>query len=89
MLTVEEATQDGHGYDDDDEGREEEGEGGENADDFQIVSATPVKRPRPRPRPVSDDMIQGGDARGKSRPRGIVEDSAADGGRFRPSFLHI
>ncbi|KAJ6577467.1 hypothetical protein B0H19DRAFT_561509 [Mycena capillaripes] len=64
MLTVEEATTDGHGHDDD-----------EANVDYEIVSATPVKRPRPRP--VSDDMLHGGKA--KSRPRGIIEDSVADG----------
>jgi hypothetical protein len=63
MLTVEEATTDGHGHGD------EEGDA-----DYEIVSATPVKRPRPRP--VSDDMIH---ERPKSRPRGIIEDTAADG----------
>ncbi|KAJ7818444.1 hypothetical protein B0H14DRAFT_3473833 [Mycena olivaceomarginata] len=36
-------------------------------------------RGRIRIRVRSDDMIQGGDARGKSQPRAIVEDSAADG----------
>ncbi|KAJ6505350.1 hypothetical protein C8R45DRAFT_861122 [Mycena sanguinolenta] len=74
MLTVEEATTDGHGHGEEDEEdvmeMERDGEGS-----FEIVSATPVKAPRPRPRIVSDDMLQ----RGKSRPRAIVEDAAADG----------
>ncbi|KAJ7459292.1 hypothetical protein FB451DRAFT_1046300 [Mycena latifolia] len=61
MLTVEEATTDGHGHGDD-----------EGDADFEIVSATPAKRARPRP--VSDDALLG-----KSRPRGIIEDTAADG----------
>ncbi|KAJ7126033.1 hypothetical protein C8R44DRAFT_733950 [Mycena epipterygia] len=63
MLTVEEATTDGHGHGDEDED-----------DDYQIVSATPVKRARARP--VSDDAVLGN---GRSRPRGIIEDTAADG----------
>ncbi|KAJ7246404.1 hypothetical protein C8J57DRAFT_1360412, partial [Mycena rebaudengoi] len=41
MLTVEEATTDGHGHGDDEE------------EDFEIVTTTPVKRSRPRP--ISDD----------------------------------
>ncbi|KAJ7473614.1 hypothetical protein B0H11DRAFT_2036563 [Mycena galericulata] len=63
MLTVEEATTDGHGHGDEDE------DGG-----YQLVSATPVKRARARP--VSDDMLLG---RSKSRPRGIIDDVTADG----------
>ncbi|KAK7014020.1 hypothetical protein R3P38DRAFT_2720656 [Favolaschia claudopus] len=70
MLTVEEATTDGHGHGGD---SEEEEIGDADADaDYQIVSATPVKRPRPRP--VSDDMIINGG--NKPRPRGIVENGA-------------
>ncbi|KAJ7088519.1 hypothetical protein B0H15DRAFT_841620 [Mycena belliarum] len=67
MLTVEEATTDGHGHD------EEEEEEDHDAD-YEIVSATPAKRARPRP--VSDDALLG---RAKSRPRGIIEDTAGDG----------
>ncbi|KAJ6514305.1 hypothetical protein C8R47DRAFT_962300 [Mycena vitilis] len=66
MLTVEEATTDGHGHGDEEEEENETG--------YEIVSATPVKRPRLRP--MSDEVTNG---RGKSRPRGIIEDSAADG----------
>ncbi|KAJ7785840.1 hypothetical protein B0H16DRAFT_1354701 [Mycena metata] len=65
MLTVEEATTDGHGHG----GEEEESVAGS----YEIVSATPVKRPRTRP--VSDEMI----ANAKARPRGIIEDAPADG----------
>ncbi|KAJ6511227.1 hypothetical protein DFH09DRAFT_999601 [Mycena vulgaris] len=61
MLTVEEATTDGHGHGDED-------------GDYEMVSATPVKRARPRP--VSDDVLLG---KGRSRPRGIIEDTPADG----------
>ncbi|KAJ7115597.1 hypothetical protein C8R43DRAFT_1038570 [Mycena crocata] len=61
MLTVEEATTDGHGHGDED-------------GDYEMVSATPVKRARLCP--VSDDMVQGKE---KSRPRGIIEDTPADG----------
>ncbi|KAJ7667434.1 hypothetical protein B0H17DRAFT_254379 [Mycena rosella] len=68
MLTVEEATTDGHGHGDEDE--DEEMEMRRNSD-YQMVSATPVKRARPRP--VSDDAVL------KSRPRGIIEDTPADG----------
>ncbi|KAF8170641.1 hypothetical protein K438DRAFT_1982519 [Mycena galopus ATCC 62051] len=66
MLTVEEATTDGHGHGEEDDQLEVDS-------DFELVSATPVKRPRPRL--VSDDILQ----RGKSRLRGIIEDAAADG----------
>ncbi|KAF7297196.1 hypothetical protein MIND_00952700 [Mycena indigotica] len=69
MLTVEEATTDGHGGEDD--------EDVEMEDDFQIVSATPIKRRRPRPRPVSDDMIDGAS---RPRPRGIVENNGSSTG---------
>ncbi|KAJ7042702.1 hypothetical protein C8F04DRAFT_1176309 [Mycena alexandri] len=65
MLTVEEATTDGHGHG----GEEEESVEGS----YEMVSATPVKRPRTRP--VSDEMI----ANAKTRPRGIIEDAPADG----------
>ncbi|KAF7339245.1 hypothetical protein MVEN_02002300 [Mycena venus] len=71
MLTVEEATTDGHGHGDEDE--DVETYGGE----YDIVSATPAKRPRPRP--VSDEMMLNGGRAVKSRPRGIIEDTAADG----------
>ncbi|KAJ6619274.1 hypothetical protein B0H10DRAFT_2216971 [Mycena sp. CBHHK59/15] len=54
------ATTDGHGHGDDEE-------------DYEILTATPVKRPRVRP--VSEDLLLG---KGKIRPRGIHEDTAAD-----------
>ncbi|KAJ7132975.1 hypothetical protein C8R46DRAFT_1048292 [Mycena filopes] len=70
MLTVEEATTDGHGH-----GDEEEEEGEHIVEgSFEIVSATPVKRARARP--VSDEQTLGGV---KARPRGIIEDTPADG----------
>ncbi|KAJ7058075.1 hypothetical protein C8F01DRAFT_1149410 [Mycena amicta] len=65
MLTLEEATTDGHGHDADDDEEMEDG-------DFQIISATPVKCARPRP--VSDDM------RPRPRPRGMIEATSATAG---------
>ncbi|KAF7327809.1 hypothetical protein MKEN_00360700 [Mycena kentingensis (nom. inval.)] len=88
MLTLEEATTDGHGHEDEDE-EDVEMEDLERENDVQIMSAasaqaapatvttTPVKR-RVRPRPISDDMID--DGRPRARPRGIIEDPSAPGG---------
>ncbi|KAJ7049125.1 hypothetical protein C8F01DRAFT_1353607 [Mycena amicta] len=65
MLTLEEATTDGHGHNADDDEEMEDG-------DFQIISATPVKCARPRP--VSDDM------RPCPCPRGMIEATSATAG---------
>ncbi|KAF8153725.1 hypothetical protein K438DRAFT_2077372 [Mycena galopus ATCC 62051] len=61
-----ETTTDGHGHGEEDDQLEVDG-------DFELVSATPMKRPRLHH--VSDDILQ----RAKSRPRGTIEDAAADG----------
>ncbi|CAK5268445.1 unnamed protein product [Mycena citricolor] len=64
MLMVEEATTDGHGHGDDDE--ELDDSASEN--DFEIVSATPVKRAI---RPISDEMLLG---QTKHRTRAVSTD---------------
>lgn len=59
IVTVEEATSDGHAASDDYSILEEETQ--------EQPLATPVKKARPRPRPLSEQLL------GRSRPRGMYE----------------
>jgi hypothetical protein len=71
IVTIEEATADGHGEDLDDPIDESEGEGEEEKSEEMAAAATPVKKPRARP--LSEQLL------GRSRPAPMHED---DDGRF-------
>ncbi|KAF9482957.1 hypothetical protein BDN70DRAFT_892146 [Pholiota conissans] len=66
ILTIEEATADGHGPPDDDEEIMEEDEGSVEEEVAVSQAATPVKKARPRP--LSEQLL------GKSRPKPMYED---------------